>query len=240
MPDRLTRPGVTQAYLLSAPAPVKAHAVAILFAGSAGKVNLEREAGRAILDSGNFLVRSRRIFASAGVAAVVMDSPSDRPAGMDDAFRLGPEHAEDISFVNKDLRKRFPGAPVFLVGTSRGTVSAASIGQRVGKRFDGVVLTATLIRGTQTQQGLSGFDFSTIKPPLLFVHHVDDGCVVTPYAAVKQRAGSHPFITVYGGSPPQSNPCGAMSQHGFLGQENSTVGAIVRWMQKQPYPTEIK
>jgi len=235
-----TRPGVTQPYLISAPASGTPRAVAILFPGGAGNVDLEYESARAVLDRGNFLVRSRRILAAAGVAAVVIDAPSDRPNGMDDAFRLGWEHAEDIARVTVDLKKRFPGAPLFLVGTSRGTVSAASVGRHIGTRVDGVVLTATLFRATQTQQGLSGFDFATIKLPLLFVHHVNDGCFVTPYAAVKESAGSYPLISVYGGPPPQSKPCEAMSQHGFLGRETETVDAIIRWMLKRPYPAEIK
>ncbi len=41
------------------------------------------------------------------------------------------------------------------------------------------------------------------------------------------------------GSPAQSQPCEAMSAHGFLGKESDTVGAIANWMLKQPYPREI-
>jgi len=55
-----TREGVTQSFLLSSPPAGKARAIAILFAGGAGQVNLERESARVLLDRGNFLVRSRR------------------------------------------------------------------------------------------------------------------------------------------------------------------------------------
>ena len=48
---------------------------------------------------------------------------------MDDGFRNGAEHAQDVAAVVKDLRRRFPAAKLFLVGTSRGTVSAASLGR---------------------------------------------------------------------------------------------------------------
>ncbi|HSC06127.1 MAG TPA: hypothetical protein VLD59_04815, partial [Steroidobacteraceae bacterium] len=57
-----TRGDVTQSYLLSFPPPGKARAVAVLFPGGAGRVDLEREAARALLDRGNYLVRSRRLF----------------------------------------------------------------------------------------------------------------------------------------------------------------------------------
>lgn len=234
-----TRGGVTQSYLLSAPAAGKARAVAILFAGGAGKVNLEREAGRAVLDRGNFLVRSRRLFAASGIVAAVMDAPSDQSHGLEDEFRLGAAHAEDVGRVVADLRSRFAGLPVILVGTSRGTVSAASAASRLGNRVDGVVLTATLFLASRRGPGLSGFDFSAIRVPLLFVHHVDDGCAVTPYSEAKRLADRYPLISVSGGAPERSKPCEAMSAHGFLGREADAVDAIANWMLKQPYPREI-
>jgi len=235
-----TRGDVTQSYLLSAPETGKARAVAILFPGGPGKVDVEREAARQVLDRGNFLVRARRIFAASGIAAVVMDAPSDQSSGMDDGYRLGSAHAEDIAKVVADAKTRFPGLPVFLVGTSRGTISAASAGSRLGTAVDGVVLTATLFLASRRQPGLSGFDFSSIPVPLLFVHHVDDGCDYTPHSAAKRLADRYPVVSVSGGLPPQSKPCEAMSAHGFLGREADTVDAIAKWMLKQPYPREIK
>ncbi len=234
-----TRGGVTQSYLLSSPAAGKARAVAVLFPGGAGKVDLERETARALLDRGNFLVRSRRLFTGSGIVAAVMDAPSDQPRGMEDEFRLGSAHAEDIGWVVANLKSRFPGVPVFLVGTSRGTISAASGGKRLGPGVDGVVLTATPFVASRRQPGLSGFDFSSIPVPLLFVHHVDDGCDYTPHSAAKRLADRYPVVSVSGGLPPQSKPCDAMSPHGFLGREADAVDAIAKWMLKQPYPLEI-
>ena len=234
-----TRGGVTQSYLLSAPESGKPRAVAILFPGGAGKTDLERESARKVLDRGNFLVRSRRLLAASGIVAVVMDAPSDRASGMDDEFRLSDVHAEDIGKVVADLKARYPGLPVFLIGTSRGTVSAAAAGRQLGKAVDGVVLTATLFLATRQQPGLSGFDFGSIPSPLLFVHHTGDGCAYTPYAAAKRLSERYPLVTVSGGLPPQSKPCEAMSEHGFLGREAGTIEAIANWMLKQPHAREI-
>ncbi|MGH8660434.1 MAG: alpha/beta hydrolase [Burkholderiales bacterium] len=234
-----TRGGATQSYLVSSPPAGKARAVAILFPGGAGKVDLEREAARTLLDRGNFLVRSRRLFAGNGIAAAVLDAPSDQSLGMEDEFRLGSAHAEDIGRVVADLRRRFSGLPVYLVGTSRGTISAASAARQLGSGVDGVVLTATVFLASRRQPGLSGFDFSSIPVPLLFVHHVEDGCQYTPHSEAKRLADRYPLIAVTGGAPPQSKPCDAMSAHGFLGREADTVDAITRWMLKQPHPREI-
>ena len=234
-----TRGGVTQSYLLSSPPAGKARAVAVLFPGEAGKVDLERETARTLLDSGNFLVRSRRLFTGNGIVAAVMDAPSDQSHGMRDEFRLGSAHAEDIGRVVADLKSRFPGLPIFLVGTSRGTLSAAAAGSRLGKAVDGVALTATVFLASRRQPGLNGFDFSSVPVPLLFVHHVDDGCDPTPHSAAKRLADRYPVVSVSGGLPPQSKPCEAMSPHGFLGREADAVEAIAKWMLKQPYPLEI-
>lgn len=234
-----TRSGVTQSYLLSSPGPGKARAVAILFPGSSGKVDLERETAPGSSDRGNFLVRSRQLFARNGIAAAVMDAPSDQPQGMQDEFRLGEAHSDDIGRIVADLKARFPSVPIFLVGTSRGTLSAAAAGARLGGAIDGVVLAATLFFGTRRQPGLSGFDFSSISSPVLFVHHVDDGCPYTPHASARRLGDRYPLVSVSGGSPSKSRPCGALSAHGFLGKEPETVGAIAKWMLKEPYPREI-
>jgi pimeloyl-ACP methyl ester carboxylesterase len=210
-----------------------------LFPGGNGKTDLERETARTSLESGNYLVRSRRLFAASGIVAAVVDAPSDRDSGMDDEFRLGAAHAEDIAKVIADLRKRYSGLPVFLVGTSRGTISAASIGKRLGPAVDGVVLTATLFLANKRAPGLSGFDFATVPSPLLLVHHVDDACRETPYSSAKRLAERYPLVSVSGGNPPRSEPCQALTPHGFLGREAPTVDAMTKWMLKQPYPREI-
>lgn len=235
-----TRDGVTQSFLLIAPEHDKPAAAAILFPGGYGLIRLRNEGGRIRFGEGNFLVRSRQMFVERGVAAAVMDSPSDQPQGMDDWFRLGDKHAADITRVSEELKRRFPGTPVFLVGTSRGTVSAAAAGRVLGETVAGVVLTSTLfIGGGRPGPGLSGFDFKAIRAPLLFVHHADDGCRFTPYRDAKNLSSRFPLITVQGGDPPRSDPCEAFSAHGFLGKEQTTVDAMVNWMLKKSYRTEI-
>ncbi|MGW8183407.1 MAG: alpha/beta hydrolase [Burkholderiales bacterium] len=237
-----TRSGVTQSYLLSVPVAGKPLAVTVLFAGGGGSVNLAREKEREHLERGNFLVRSRRLFAQAGMVAAVMDAPSDHPTGMEDEFRLGAAHAADIGKVVADLGSRFPGLAVFLVGTSRGTVSAANAGARMRESVKGVVLTATVFEAGKRpgRPGLSDFDLGSISVPLLLVHHVDDECGVTPYAAARALAERYPLISVSGGPPPQSGPCQAMSSHGFLGREAETVREIVNWMLGRPFRKTIE
>jgi len=234
-----TRDGVTQSFLLTVPADGKPAAAAILFPGGPGLIRLRNEDGQIRFGEGNFLVRSRQLFVERGIVTAVMDAPSDQPQGMSDGFRLDDKHAADVRRVSEDLTRRFPGIPVFLVGTSRGTVSAAATGRPLGDTIGGVVLTATLFIAARSGPGLSGFDFATIRAPVLFVHHADDGCRYTPYRNAKSLSARFPLITVQGGDPARSDPCEAFSAHGFLGKEPATVEAMVNWMLKKPYRDNI-
>ena len=241
-----TRAGVTQSYFLTS-IPKNSQAVAVLFSGSGGLINLRSENGQPKFNQGNFLVRSRTEFVKRGVVGAIFDAPSDQQGGwgMGDEFRLGDAHFTDVSAVIEDLGKRVPGMPLFLVGTSRGTISAAAVGARLGPRVAGVVLTSSMFRqaprnSKEPGPGLSKFDFATIKPPVLFVHHVGDQCVSTPYGEAARLVDKYPLISVFGGSSPQSGPCDAFSQHGYLGKESETVEEIVNWMLKKPFREEVK
>ncbi|HEX6436639.1 MAG TPA: alpha/beta hydrolase, partial [Candidatus Binatia bacterium] len=118
-----TRAGVTQSYFLTS-IPKNLEAVALLFPGSGGLIQLRTENGKPRFNQGNFLVRSRADFIKRGVVAAILDAPSDQQNGwgMSDIFRLSDEHLRDMSVVTEDLAKRFPHLPLFLIGTSRGTI----------------------------------------------------------------------------------------------------------------------
>ena len=243
-----TRPAVSQSYLL-ANVPADPQAIALLFPGGNGFFRLRVEAGQVKYDSDNFLVRSREEFVKRNVVAAIIEAASDSQtsAGMSDETRLGNEHATDIVAVIAALSKRFPAIPVYLIGTSRGTVSATSIGAKSATGISGVVLTATVFRKNQpgradkrTSPGLSGFDFATIKVPLLLVHHVNDQCYVTLYADAARLAGKYPLISVSGGRTAESDPCEALTPHGFYGKESETIEQIVNWMLKKPFQPEVK
>jgi predicted alpha/beta-hydrolase family hydrolase len=239
-----TRPGVTETYFLAS-APKNPQAIAILFPGSGGWIKIRTEKGQPRFGGDNFLVRVRADFVKRGVVAAIVDAPSDqqRGDGMGDDFRLGPDHFTDISAVIADLKTRFPEKPVFLIGTSRGTISAAAVGARAGDQVAGVVLTSTLFSragSSPSKQGLSRFDFATIKVPLLFVHHVSDQCQFTQYADAQVQSSKYPLISVLGGETPKSGPCDPFAQHGFYGKETETVEEIVNWMLKRPFKDVVK
>lgn len=182
------RPGVTVRFLLSRPR--NPEAAVILLAGGKGVLNIDLSGGLE-KSSSNFLVRSRRLFERAGLITATVDAPSDHKGrdGMRNGFRGTQEHARDLGAVIQYLRSRF-GKPVWLIGTSRGTISAVNAATRLetasAARPDGLVLSATVTMGGKKGLQVMRFDLPRITQPVLIAHHREDGCSVSPFSRTKK------------------------------------------------------
>jgi hypothetical protein len=236
-----TRPGVTLSLFIADTGQVQPSAAALLLIGGGGNIRLRMEDGQAKFAAQNFLPRSRREFIAEGILPVILDNPTDQQAGagMSDDFRAGAEHTADLRAVLAEVKRRRPGLPVFLVGTSRSTVSAAHQGRALGSELAGVVLSSSLF-WVGKQPALSAFDFSSVKIPLLLVHHREDACQHTPYRDAERLGARYPLVSVKGGKPPETGPCDPLAPHGFYGKEAGTVGAIAAWMLGKPFAREIQ
>lgn len=209
--------------------------VVILFAGGKGKLNIDDDGiGR----TGNFLVRSRELFANNQFVVVVVDRPSDRKKLY--YFRKTAAHAEDIRQVMDFMRSRYPAKPVWLVGTSRGTISAANIAARIhGKgSADGLVLTSSVTKKSRKNyDSVYDINLGDIKIPTLVVHHENDGCIVTPYRGAKKlidelSSVSVKELMVFSGGTDRGDSCKARGYHGFNGIEEQVVNGIVKWIRQ--------
>jgi len=215
-----TRPGVTEPLFYTAAAsPVRN---AILFTGGAGVVAGGRN---------NFLLRTADRFVAGGINVAIPEVPSDHPTGMIDAFRASAEHATDIAAAIAYMRRRSP-VPVWLVGTSRGTISAANGAVRIGPpRVAGLVLTSTVWADLSSVTPLN-----QVRVPTLVVHNRDDGCAESPFAAVAggmaalRAAPVRDLIAVSGGVA-RGAACQALSPHGYYGIEDQAVPPIVAWIE---------
>jgi len=227
-----TRSGVTQSFYVTMPAGPPMASL-ILFTGGDGKL---RGYGPANIRHGNFLVRSRDLFVAQGFAVAVIDTPSDQSSGMGDDFRVGSAHRRDIGFVIAWLRQRV-AAPVWLVGTSMGTLSAANGGTLQPDGPDGIVLTSSVTRSSRRVHN-TVYDARPIDVtiPTLIVHNREDGCVVCPFSDIPDLLGRFKnaprgqLITFQGGDPPITDACEALSRHGYLGLESQVVAAIAEWI----------
>ena len=173
-----TRPSVTLSFAYAAPA--QPLATVILSAGSDGLLKLSKDGIGASAD--NFVVRTRQQYFAAGFATALVDVPSDHSSGLGNAYRTGSAEADDIAPVIAWLRARSP-APLWLVGTSRDTISAANVGARLGHDGpDGLILTSSITTGPNAT--LYEVALKVITVPTLFVHHKEDACPASPFAGV--------------------------------------------------------
>lgn len=237
-----TRPGVTLPLLVTGPAHPRG--VVILLAGGKGLVGITADGDQAVVrNGGNFLVRSRALFAAQGLAAIVVDTPSDQPQGMSAAFRLSASHVEDLCRVAAYARERFGVAP-WLVGTSMGTFSAAYAAANLPpEAIAGVALTSTIARGASRWalpagygNGVLGVELKAIRVPALVVRHQKDLCefsgpeagprILDALSAAPRKA----LLTFGGGEPARSKACEAYSPHGYLGVEAQVVAGMAAFI----------
>lgn len=233
--DIPTRPNVTQRMLVLA--PNNPTAAVVLFAGGHGGLQISLD-GSLKWGAGNFLVRTRQLFASNGLMVAVVDAPSDRQnSPYLGGFRQKPEHVADIRAVIAWLKQQ-ANIPVWLVGTSRGTQSAAFIATQLAPADggpDGVVLSSTILTDKPPSRPVPEMPLGKIHVPTLIVHHKQDGCGLCKYGDLpnlmdKLSAVPRKELLTFEGGKNQGDPCEAMAYHGFNGIEQEVVARIAAWI----------
>jgi len=249
-----TRPGITVSMMItdqSADTP-PAVGTLILFTGGDGRLNLASwptdQTGLMTHDtdsSSNFLVRQRNNFAVNGFNVILMDVPSDQsggfPTGTSPSFRRSTKHQKDIAAVIDYARTTF-GVPVWLVGTSRGSTSAAKgalidVQQPTLDGPDGFVVTSSVVDSTDADS-LLAMDLQDIDLIGMMVANTGDICSVTSPVGVNRIARnllSSPdfralFVTNTTDPVDVTDDCGPTGYHGFSNAEGKVVTPISNWI----------
>jgi hypothetical protein len=184
----------------------------ILMPGGVGELGLERRGKKVGLRGAkNFLIRARGIFADNETIAISTDSTGVK---------------ERMEGILNDLQKRYPSIRVYIIGTSRSTISTMQLAEKLDGIVAGFVYTSSM-------SSIAGFDTRKLTSRQLIVHHYHDGCHVTGYGAAK---GNHDqygtdFITMDGGIG-IGDPCDPFANHGYYGIEKETVDKIKEWIKK--------
>ncbi|KQW88003.1 hypothetical protein ASC94_26345 [Massilia sp. Root418] len=193
--------------------------------------------------SQNFLVRSAPLFAAQPFNVVLVGLAPDLRE-LDGHARLGDSHAQDNQAIFKAIKEKSP-APLWLVGTSMGTVSVAAAAIRdaaapAGGDIAGIVLTST-VTAYKREGAVPTQDIGKIRVPVLVMHHLRDTCgICRPWEAktLAGRMGGAPVVKtlmVEGGGDPGGDPCGPLDHHGFIGMEQQAVEQIANWI-RHPVP----
>lgn len=223
----------------------------LLLAGGSGYVNLD-DSGCARALQGNSLVRSIPIFNALGFGTALVDAPSDFQ-GEDGlgGFRIAPDHAEDLGKIIADLRARTKGL-VWLVGTSRGSISAVNAAARLSGTAapDGVVLTSALMSGQSgayknwVAHTVFDLPLEEIRVPLLVVGHEADNCTRSPASRmndiVARVNGVRKQVVMVSGGPGKAGftnlaACEGRSPHGFITQEAEVAAGIANFVRGDKY-----
>lgn len=244
-----THDRTTMRYALARPAraPAQGTRVAlVLLVGGGGHLDFDdRGCPRAL--TGNSLVRMIPLFHDAGFDTALVDAPSDYP-GQDGlaGFRIAAEHAEDLGKVIADVRAR-TSASVWLVGTSRGSISAVNAASRLSGAAapDGLVLTSALTSGYSggrkewVAHTVFDLPLESIRVPVLVVGHAEDKCVRTPpdlmdNITARTNGVREQVVAVSGGpgepGPPSVHACRGRAPHGYVGQEAEVAAGIARFI----------
>lgn len=209
-----------------------AKATVFLFPGGGGGFG-KVEDGKAI--GNNFLVRSEPYFIANSFNVAIFGRPSDSEE-LDYPDRISDTHMTDVRKVLEFVKTK-SDAPVWVVGTSRGTISAAATAINLQNSIAGLVLTSSVVNykkvGAVPKQ-----DLAAIKIPVLVLHHSKDECVLCrPYEvpAILRGLTNTPVkkeIMVVGGANPSGDVCAALHWHGFIGMEQEAVATISDWIKR--------
>jgi hypothetical protein len=209
----------------------------VLLAGGHGKLDISAD-GQIGWGKGNQLVRTRAAYAKAGFATLVPDIAPDlkTPNGVVQGYRYSARHGQDVGALIQFMRGI--KAPVALVATSRGAVSAgAAVRHSTGAgRPEVLVLTAPMLVPTGDNQPnfqIAARDPARARLPLLVVGHKKDACrwtAVSTFDAFKKWHGGKVEVVVLDGPAGSGDPCDAQSAHGFFGIDDETVSTVTQWI----------
>jgi len=184
--------------------------------------------------SKDFLVRSREYFAAKGFNVAIPDKPSNEEY-LDFNFRVSSRHIDDLKKITTFL-KEDTHLPIWLIGTSRGTVSATAAAISFGNEaLAGIVLTSSVT--ASNKPGAVPFQkLESIRIPVLVFHNKKDECDICKPADVPlimnglKNSVVKKAILVNGGEGPTGSVCGSTHLHGYIGMEKEAVEIISNWI----------
>ncbi|MGD0413941.1 MAG: hypothetical protein ABSA80_01170 [Terriglobales bacterium] len=237
-------PAVLSESFIVTPTPTPT-AIAILLPGGTGLIGLAPNGtggGTLDVNSHNFVVRSRYLFAGHNLDTITLDAATDfylLPDGLA-GYEGSAAHVSDILTVISWARSKAPGLPVWIVGTSRGTGGAFVAGSYspVQGGPDGLVLAAS-VNDADDPDSVLAVNLAGITVPVLLINDAGSTCSLATSAAEKtvlkglKNSPRKSIESVASGKlTALTDNCNGLSDHGFFGIEDTAVSDITVWIAK--------
>ncbi len=224
--------GLQQRALYASPA--RPRGVIVMLPGGSGDVGIRRDGD--LRHDDNFVVRTRGLWVARGYAVLIPDTlERENLRGL----RSSPCYAALVDGLASYAR-RTAQAPVFLLGTSQGSIAAMNGAAHAAPgALAGVVLTESVSVMGGSHETVFDADPKDVRAPALVVANRDDACDVAPpsqapaIARAMPRAASVRVLYVSGGVDRSRKPCGSLTPHGYYGIEAQVVGEIADWMDQR-------
>ena len=105
---------------------------------------------------------------------------------------------------------------------------SSSVTQLAVHKPDGIVLSSSMFIDVSNGDNVFDFSWKGVELPILVVHHVNDGCWVTPAGEIfrfrRHVTKANPLgVQLQDGGMADGRPCGSRSYPGFAGIEERVV-----------------
>ncbi|WP_249210812.1 alpha/beta fold hydrolase [Acetobacter persici] len=247
--DLTPAPGTTQRILVLAPPHPRA--TLILLPGGTGDIGIARNG--TLHHTQNFLLRMRAEWVAHGYAVIIPDALTHNSPQAHTSLqthtslrahttlrdtRSSPTYGELVVSLARYARTQH-AIPVFLVGTSQGTIAATNGAARAAAGLiAGLVLTETVaLPGHLSTETVFDAHPQNVRVPVLIIANQEDACPVasprmaTQIAQAMTHAPEVRLLSVSGGPEHAAKPCRSRSAHGYEGMETSVSRMILSWLQ---------
>jgi len=204
-------------------------ATVILLSGGDGVFTIDNAGD--VRPGGNFLVRTRGLWAAQGFGVVVPGPANGQSLS---GRRSTAAYVGELERVVDFARSR-SNAPVWLIGTSQGSTAAVNGAARLGSKIAGVVLTSSITRPSRVGETVFDAAPGMISVPTLVVANSSDTCRFTapgdaPHLVAALVRSPRKELMMFDSREIESDPCRARSPHGYLGIEATVVQRIGAWI----------
>lgn len=214
--------------------PPQPKGVLIMLPGGTGKLDLDAEG--TIKNNKNFLVRTQQDWLKRDYAVLIPDSSNGRNLrGHRSTQRYGEVVNAFVTYAKSQTQ-----APVFLIGTSQGTIAAVNgATQFQNSEIAGIVLTESVTKaGKRSTETVYDAKPAEVTVPVLIVANQDDACPVAPPSGAEPLAQAFTTakstdVQMVSGGNSNKRSCSSLSPHGYSGIEDQVVDLIAKWLNRQ-------